>query len=227
MTPGRWWRVVRAAMFAATCVLLAALGHVHMSGAAVPWWAMIAASAATGAAAWALAGRERRLPTVLSTTVAVQAVLHAGFSLAQAVERPVLESGVPLARQWALYLLCGATAPPPGGHPAMQGMADGMGASAGHGTAAVSPTGMPAAHLLAALLCGLWLAHGEQAAFRVLRSCAGWIVAPLHSALRQPAPLRPPEKRAVLVRATGGGLRRLFLVHALTSRGPPVGTAVL
>ncbi|MEE1800764.1 hypothetical protein PUR57_19150 [Streptomyces sp. JV176] len=229
MIPGRWCRVVRAAVFAATCVLLAALGHVRMSGTAVPWWAMIAASATTGVAAWALAGRERGFPAVLSTTVAVQVALHSGFSLVQAMERPQLEIGASFAEQWMWYLLCGATTPTMSGHThlAMHGMADGMATSAGHGVADMSPTGMLASHLLAALLCGLWLAWGEQAAFRVLRACAGWIVAPLTVVLRPPAPLHRPHHRAVRPRATTGALQQLLLVHAITSRGPPAGTAVI
>lgn len=80
MTPGRCCRVVRAAMFAAVCVLLAATGHILMSGAAVPWWAMAAAFCATAGAGWALAGRERGLLAVTGAAVGVQAALHAGFS---------------------------------------------------------------------------------------------------------------------------------------------------
>ena len=59
MTAGRGVRAVRAAVFAAVCVLLAALGHVLMSRTAVPWWALAAGAAVTGAAAWCLAERER------------------------------------------------------------------------------------------------------------------------------------------------------------------------
>ena len=55
---------------------------------------------------------------------------------------------------------------------------------------------MLAAHLLAALLCGLWLAYGERAAFRVLRAVAGWLAAPLRLPLASPrTPHRPPRVR--------------------------------
>lgn len=43
----------------------------------------------------------------------------------------------------------------------------------GHETGGASSFGMLAAHLLAALLCGVWLAYGERAAFRTLRAVAG------------------------------------------------------
>lgn len=90
----------------------------------------------------------------------------------------------------------------------------------------MSSLGMLAAHLLAALLTGLWLAHGERAAFRVLRAVAGWLAAPLRL---PPAPSvvpgrpRPRPGRPRSDRAPGVGL----LVHAITSRGPPVGAAVI
>ncbi|MFF3847726.1 hypothetical protein [Streptomyces sp. NPDC002328] len=94
-----------------------------------------------------------------------------------------------------------------------------------HGMGGMSSTGMLAAHLLAALLCGLWLAHGERAAFRILRALAGRLVAPLRLMLRLPAPPHRPRVRARRGR-TRHALRELLLTHAITSRGPPVGTAV-
>ncbi|MCX4524109.1 MULTISPECIES: hypothetical protein [unclassified Streptomyces] len=261
MTPGRCCRALRAAMFAATCVLLASLGHLLMSGAAVPWRAVAAALAVTGAVAWVLAGRERGLLAVTSATVAVQAVLHTGFSLAQALAQaaaPSRPEGVSVAQQWAQYLLCGPTArlsraeavrvvrdaglgsrlelPPPGegghAHHAAHAMADAGTAMttvpmpAGHDMGSMSPTGMLAAHLLAALLCGLWLAYGEQGTFRVLRAVAGLLLVPLRLAFRLPAP--PDRPRLGARRGHRSRPPRGFLlVHAITSRGPPAGTAVI
>ncbi|MEW1633105.1 hypothetical protein AB0469_03435 [Streptomyces sp. NPDC093801] len=256
MTPGHCSRAVRAAMFAAVCVLLATVGHVLMSGTAVPWWAVSAASAGTAAAAWCLAGRERGPRPVIAATVTVQAVLHACFSLAQSVLHPSLPPGTPFARQWAAYLMCAEGAGPapsgtvaqgvtaharhgmsdmpdmPGMHD-MPGMVDAASAAAGtlvppggHDMAGTSPTGMLAAHLLAALLCGLWLAHGERAAFRLLRAAAARLWTPLRLLLAlAPAPVAP-RIRARRVRRSRA-LPQLFLVHAITSRGPPTGTAVL
>ncbi|KOV99482.1 hypothetical protein ADK65_17580 [Streptomyces sp. NRRL B-1140] len=243
MTVGWCSRTIRAAVFAALCVLLASLGHVMMSGTAVPWWAMAAGAAVTGGTAWLLAGRERGPVGVGSVTVAVQAVLHASFSLTQAVVHPQAPGGRSLVQRWLGYLLCGSPSGPGTEHGAMPtsmtsvdhgagamhpvGSMGRMGAahSVDHGMGDMSSTGMLAAHLLAALLCGLWLAHGERAAFRVLRALAGWLVAPLRLILRLPAPPHRPRVRA----RRGGSARRprqFLLTYAITSRGPPMGTAV-
>ncbi|MER6093973.1 hypothetical protein [Streptomyces bluensis] len=243
MTAGWCSRTLRAAVFAAVCVLLASLGHVMMSGTAVPWWAMAAGTAVTGGTAWLLAVRERGPVLVGSCVVAAQAVLHVSFSLAQAVVGPESSGGRSLVQQWLGYLLCGSPSGPGTEHDAMptsmasmdhamgamhsMGSMDHMGVahSLGHGMGGMSSTGMLAAHLLAALLCGLWLAHGERAAFRILRALAGWLVAPLRLILRLPAPPHRPRVRARRGRSNRK-LRRLLLTHAITSRGPPMGTAV-
>ncbi|MFJ9767058.1 hypothetical protein ACIRUY_24875 [Streptomyces erythrochromogenes] len=235
MEPVRCLRALRAAVFAALCVLLAAIGHVLMSGASVPWWALSAGFAAAAGAAWSLAGRERGILGVTGAAVCVQAVLHSAFSLAQSLAEP------------ALPALPAATAGTGGGapgaavhahHAATHAMADAASAPAaahmaggGHGASAVpmafmSPAGMLIAHLLAAVLCGLWLAHGERALFRVLRAVAARLRAPLRLLLR-PVPVahrpRPRVRRPRRTRAP----RQLFLVHAITSRGPPTAAAVL
>ncbi|MEU8842053.1 hypothetical protein AB0D97_23410 [Streptomyces roseus] len=238
MTPDRCCRAFRAALFAAVCVLLASLGHLLMSGTSVPWWAVAVAAAATAGVAWILAARERGLLAVTSATVAVQAVLHTGFSLAQAAVSPST-----------------AQAPPPGagGHAHHAAHAMGMADSgmtmpvqtpvrmpmpmpmpmllpAGHGSGSATPTGMLAAHLLAALLCGLWLAYGERGAFRVLRALAGLLLVPLRGPLRPPAPAGLPRRglrRGLRPDLRARPLRGLLLVHVLTSRGPPPGTAVI
>ncbi len=229
-------RTVRAALFAAVCVLLAALGHVLMSGVQVPGWTLAAGAAATGAAGWCLAGRERGMPTVVSVVVAAQTALHVGFSLAQGADGHAGAAG-------------GAGGSGAAGHMAMHGHAghahsmgsmgsmSGMDAmdmgGGGDGTAGLgalsssfmsSSFGMLAAHLLAALLCGLWLAHGERAAFRVLRAMAARLVAPLRLLLALPDTPDRPRRR--LARGRTERVPRLLLVHAITSRGPPVGPAV-
>lgn len=265
MTPGRCCRVVRAAMFAAVCVLLAATGHILMSGAAVPWWAMAAAFGGTAGAGWALAGRERGLLAVTGAAVGVQAALHAGFSLVQSAVHPAVSAGTSLTQQCAVYLTCGsgtAAGPSPSAaarvmagpaagpvFPAARHVTGGAEAHAhhahhaapmtdtaaavptasapgGHDMLGMSPAGMLTAHLVAAVLAGLWLAYGERAVFRLLRALAGRLRAPLRLLLATaPVPRRPRlrVRRARRVRAP----RRLFLVHAITSRGPPTAPAVL
>ncbi|MFF3885578.1 hypothetical protein [Streptomyces sp. NPDC001914] len=253
MTAGWCTRMLRAVMFAAVCVLLAALGHVMMSGSPVAWWALAGAGAGTAGAGWCLAGRERGLPFVVSVVVLAQGVLHGAFSFAQSLTAADAGTGT------------GAGPGRPAGNAmagmdAMDGMAmsamdsmnmnsmDAVGAGSmgvgsmgmgpmgsgamehvlpwGAGAGSPSSFGMFAAHLLAALLCGLWLAHGERAVFRVLRALAGRLAAPLRLLLALPAsPYRPALR--VRRRSSERAPRLLLLVHAITSRGPPVGTAVV
>ncbi|MER5754259.1 hypothetical protein [Streptomyces sp. NPDC002088] len=223
MTAGWCSRTVRAAVFAAVCVLLAALGHVMMSGSYVPGRVLAAGLAMTGAAGWCLAGRERGLPLVVTVVVATQTVLHSAFSLARSAS--------------------GGMASMDMGHMDMSGMAhmdhmdmrhmdymdhvDYMGQSMSGSSmrGGTSSFGMLAAHLLAALLCGLWLAYGEKAAFRILRAVAGRLAAPLRLLLALPATPDRPRIGARRPRSDRAP-RLLLLVHAITSRGPPVGTAV-
>ncbi|MFE9726806.1 hypothetical protein ACFYQ5_25235 [Streptomyces sp. NPDC005794] len=263
MKAGHGSRAVRAAMFAAVCVLLAATGHVLMSGAPVSGSALALALVVTTAVAWAFAGHERGLLAVTSAAVAAQTALHTGFTLTQSLAESRPDASASYAREWAERLLCGDGAttlsdgdakrivtdaglgglmsqPPPGtvpagaggaGHHAMHGMtvdASTTVASAvhgGHEMTAMSPTGMLAAHLLAAVLCGLWLAYGERAVFRVLRAFAGRLWTPFRLLLRLSSPPRRPRPRVRRTR-TVRALRQLLIVHSITSRGPPRGTAV-
>ncbi|MFF8788730.1 hypothetical protein [Streptomyces sp. NPDC015125] len=90
-------------------------------------------------------------------------------------------------------------------------------AHSGHGT-----FGMFLAHVLAALVCGLWLWRGEAAAFRLARSVAAVWFAPLILVL---ATLGwtglKPTARPVAGRGHVLGLRGVFLHHVLSRRGPP------
>ncbi|MGJ5752399.1 hypothetical protein FB563_0493 [Streptomyces puniciscabiei] len=216
MTAGWCARATRAAVFAAVCVLLAALGHVLMSGSDVPAWALAAGGAVTGAVGWGLAGRERGLPLIVTVVVAAQTVLHEAFSYAQSTSgtsdgsASMGMSGMGSMDMGALHM----------DHTGISPM-DHMGHSMDGGS---SSSGMLAAHLLAAVLCGLWLAYGEKAAFRILRAAAGWLAAPLQLLLALPA--TPNRPRVHLRRRRSDRAPRLLLVHAITSRGPPVGTAV-
>ncbi|MGD6749000.1 hypothetical protein [Streptomyces sp. BH105] len=244
MTTRRDARAGRAAMFAAVCVLLTAIAHTLMSGDTVPWWAVAAGFAATGAVACGTAGRERGVLPVVGLAVAAQATLHLFFSWAQVIAHPAA-SGGSVAGQWLDHVLCRAPmesmeSMKPGGDMPMGAMpADAMGgmnptapaggmhdmAHAGHGMGGMSPSGMLLAHLLAAVLSGLWLAYGEQAAFRLARCVVGRIVAPLRLLFRIPA---PPHRPRVHVRRTRRDRtpRELLLADPITSRGPPAGNAV-
>ncbi|WP_328837749.1 hypothetical protein [Streptomyces europaeiscabiei] len=246
MTAGWGSRTTRAALFAAVCVLLAALGHVMMSGSHVPWWTLVAGAAVTGAVGWCLAGRERGLPLITSVVVAAQTALHWGFELAQsstptAANNPVgaMSSTGPsgsadLMDMGSAHMIHTLPTGAAGhmGHVDHTGyLLDGSSASSSSLMSSLasmyaSSSGMFAAHLLAALLCGLWLAYGERAAFGLLRAVAGWLAAPLRLSLALPVAAERPRPRVRRGRADRSP-RRLLLVHAITSRGPPAGTAVI
>jgi len=229
MTAGWCSRTLRAALFAAVCVLLAALGHAMMSGDDVPAWAAAAGGAVTGAVGWGLAGRERGLPLIVSAVVAAQTLRHSAFSLAQTGTGA---AGIP-SRDMGPTHMGSMDMGSMGMGPMPMDAMDSMGMSSvvaapmdqGHPMAGSSTPGMLAAHLLAAVLCGLWLAYGEKAAFRILRAVAARLAAPLRLLLAAPAaPDHPsPSPRR---RRSERAPRLLLLVHAITSRGPPVGTAV-
>lgn len=213
MTAGSVSRAVRAAIFAVVCVTTAALGHALMSAQPLPWWALVAALGTTGSVAWRSAGRERGGLVVTGATVVAQLGLHSLFGLAQS--RPSMPgmngmagmadmpagSAVPVGRMAALHGDTSQLPLMPSGHGAL---------------------GMFLAHTLAAVVCGLWLWRGEAAAFRLARSVAAVLFAPLLLVLTtldrtdlKPS-ARPVAAAGHVVRLSGA-----FLHHVLSRRGPP------
>ncbi|MEW2614411.1 hypothetical protein AB0937_30325 [Streptomyces sp. NPDC047880] len=221
MTVGWCARTIRAAVFAAVCVVLAALGHVMMSGDHVPLWTLLAGWAVTGVAGWCLAGRERGLRLVVTVAVAVQTALHSAFSFG-----PPTPAGYGAGPMDMPHMSHGMGS-------MSHGMSHGMGpdamasmsSHAGHLPGGDSSFGMLAAHLLAALLCGLWLGHGERAVFRLLHAVGSRLAAPLRllSALIAPPPPPVRERR----RPSHRRPHRFLLVHAITTRGPPAGATAV
>ncbi|MEU9187723.1 hypothetical protein AB0D14_24925 [Streptomyces sp. NPDC048484] len=251
MTVGWGVRAVRAAMFAVVCVLLAALGHVMMSGSPAAWWTMAAGAVVTGGVGWCLAGRERGLPLIVSVVVVAQGLLHSAFTLAGSGMGlgPVasgrgrgagadLGTGSGAAHTHSMDAVDTtdamnamgvghiASGHVPSGHMGAGPVSSGQMGHPVHDMDGTSSLGMLAAHLVAALLCGLWLAYGERAAFRILRAAAARLVAPLRLLLALPT---PPHRPRLHVRrgSSDRSPRRILLVHAITSRGPPVGTAAI
>ncbi|MFF8507072.1 hypothetical protein ACF064_03185 [Streptomyces sp. NPDC015492] len=238
MTPGRCARGARAAMFAAVCVLLAATGHVLMSGQDLPAAVLGPACAATFGVAWVLAGREQGLLAVTAAAVAVQTVLHTVFSWSQRQGSP------PPGRPSVDTAAAAHAAMGHAGHLGMGGMDAAHGAARGtpvdSGAVAHDMTemsemssslGMLSAHLLAGLLSGLWLAYGERAAFRLARSLRLWRfrspLRPLRLLLAAVVPVPPRRPRVRRVRAEDERApRRLLLAHSVVSRGPPRALAV-
>lgn len=241
-------RALRAALFAAVCVTLAAVGHSSMSAHAVPQRSLLLAFAVTAALAWAAAGRRRGPLAIATGLTGVQGALHLIFGAGE---------------HGSMSEAMGLMGPTDGadGMQGMQGMhgmqgIDGMGsmdsmaaatdsmasmdamavmgslahamttggaAPAGHGSAAGSGLGMLAAHLLAALACGLWLARGEAALFVLARAVAASAFTPLRLALAAVRVLTPAPRalRPVRTAPYTRRLRGVVLAHTVSRRGPP------
>ncbi|MEV0737736.1 hypothetical protein AB0I51_17575 [Streptomyces sp. NPDC050549] len=106
-------RALRAAVFAAVCVVLAAAGHAIASCATVPLWTLGAGFLATFLVVAPLAGRERSLPGIAALLAVGQTVLHTLFGLGQTAGTSTASSlpasdATLVAR--AAHLLCGTTA---------------------------------------------------------------------------------------------------------------------
>ncbi|GAA2928276.1 hypothetical protein GCM10010446_10950 [Streptomyces enissocaesilis] len=196
-------RALRAALFAAVCVIAAAVGHSSMSGHGVPVPGLLAAFAVTGGFAWAAGHRRRGVFAVGGGLLAVQGVLHLVLGTAQGAG---------------------------GGHHRMsvthQQVMDpeAMAAAASAPAQGSSSLAMTAAHLAAALVCGLWLARGEAAFFRLARAVDASAFTPLRLLLAVvrapglPEPVRPRGPRPTRRRGHG-----VVLAHTLSRRGPPRG----
>jgi hypothetical protein len=224
-----WSRAVRAAVFAVVCVLLTALGHELMSGASLPWWAVVGAFVGVWVSGWWLAAYERDVVSVTAIAVATQAVLHGGFTIAEMIGpaspvHPGMAMAEPRPVAHGHGMTHGDAMAQAQGMAPIDGMAQAHGMAHG-GVMLGSMLGMFAAHLVVALLSGLWLAYGERAMFRVLRYAAQRVRASLTLVERVSAPLGLPRIKpgqAFWVRT----MRQLRLVYAIVSRGPPAGVAV-
>ncbi|MFD8722205.1 hypothetical protein ACFV2H_30520 [Streptomyces sp. NPDC059629] len=191
-------RSLRAAVFAAVCVLLAAAGHGLAMGDMPPLWADAAGFLAVFALGRTLAGRERELPEIGVGMLLTQAGLHFGFDAA----RRVAAAHARMADMSVNMPMRGR---------GMAGMAQQSHALTAHATAA---------HIVAALVASWWLWRGEAALWSLLRRTAALVpglAAWWHDAAL-PAPAAGPR------RVPDGPirLRRLLaLRHAVSRRGPP------
>ncbi|MFI6004088.1 hypothetical protein ACIA98_27415 [Streptomyces sp. NPDC051366] len=229
-------RTVRAAMFAAVCTALGAVGHSYMSGTDIPPIGLLGAFGVTGGLARLAAGRRRGPIAISAALLAVQGVLHLVFSGSQAghggrTGRTTKSIPLPMSMPEPMpghHHLAGTALPEAAaGTDGMAGMADmsgmaGMADMAGHGG-----LGMIAAHVLAGLFCAAWLAWGEAAVFRlaaVLGSAALLAARPLARAVAlvrarvAPVPPRPAPRPAY---EPPRRLRGAVPAHALVRRGPP------
>ncbi|MEU2431761.1 hypothetical protein ABZ611_19975 [Streptomyces sp. NPDC007861] len=233
-------RALRAALFAAVCVTLAAVGHSSLSGHDLPGSVLAVAFAVSGGTAW-LAGARRRGALPIGTgLVTVQGALHllfagsdghtapwgaartdhsAGASHAAGMHSTGMHStGMHSTGMHSTGMPSMGADPIGVDHMSADPMA--AGTFAGLGADMAGSTGMLLAHLLAAAVCAFWLARGEAAFFRLARTVGTLAFAPLRLLL---AVVRVPEPPHAL-RPRPRTLRRLHgvvLAHALSRRGPP------
>ncbi|MER6010307.1 hypothetical protein [Streptomyces bluensis] len=244
-------RVLRAAVFAAVCVVLAAAGHALASCATVPLWTLGAGFAAVFAVTVPLAGRERSLPGIVMLLALGQTVLHTLFGLGQ--HSTSTPTGAPDAVDTALVeraarLVCGATAAAISPAQAQRILTDaGLDAHATHSPADVAmTTGSSASalptlpmllgHVLAAFATGWVLRHGDLALLRIVRlSADATLVRSLRAALALVGVLRSglPAAPDVAPHAPSSAHeeppapRTAALQHTVIRRGPPSSAAVL
>ncbi|MFI6023474.1 hypothetical protein ACIBCP_38255 [Streptomyces sp. NPDC051287] len=211
-------RSLRAAVFAAVCVLLAAAGHGLAMGDMPPPWADAAGFAVVFGLGRALAGRERGLPAIGAGMLATQAALHVGFAAARtdapAARGTTSMAHMPMAHMPMAHMPMGhmpMTALRPHGQ-VMAGLAHHPHALTAHATLA---------HVLAALVASWWLRCGEAALWSLLRRAAALV--PGLAAWWRDAPLSRPVPGRRLAPAGPIRPRRLLaLRHAVSRRGPPV-----
>ncbi|MFI8237527.1 hypothetical protein ACIF83_09755 [Streptomyces sp. NPDC085866] len=197
MTASPAVRSLRAAVFAAVCVLLAAAGHGLAMGDMPPLWADAAAFLGVFALGWTLGGRERSLPGIGAAMLLTQAGLHVAFDAAH-------RSGG-ADRAHAMHM---ASMP---GHS--------MVAMHAHSTPHATTAHATLAHLLAALVAAWWLRRGEAALWALLRRAVAFV--PGLVAWWRDAPLPAPAGRIPSLPAGPEPPRRPTLRHAVSRRGPP------
>ncbi|MEW2548014.1 hypothetical protein AB0910_19970 [Streptomyces sp. NPDC047002] len=101
-------RLLRAAVFAAVCAVLSAVGHAMAACASVPRWSVVAGFLLLLAAAAPLAGRTRSTAGTVAALAAGQLGLHALFGLAQQRAAAPAPAGGDAVVRTAATLVCGA-----------------------------------------------------------------------------------------------------------------------
>lgn len=248
-------RILRAAVFAAVCVVLAGAGHALASCASIPLWSLGAGFAAVFAVAAPLAGRERSLAGIAGLLSLGQVALHALFGFGQhgtASAAGTSEAVDAALVERAARLLCGVTTAAISPAQARRVLADAglapHAAHAGHhpaagavdaGTAASLLPSLPMllGHVLAAVAAGWVLRHGDLALLRIARlSADASLVRSLRGALAlvralRSGPANPAGPEPRVVRTAYEELpapRTSALQHTVIRRGPPSrGTALV
>ncbi|MCF2530965.1 hypothetical protein [Yinghuangia soli] len=203
------FRAMRAVVFAAVCVF-ASLGlHMYAGGAPVRPLAVVALLGTTSLGAFALAGRQRGLGTLLVACGAVQYGLHHVFGMAAG--HAARADGAERT-EYVMSAVDGTQAM------VLTAVADHTGAHA----AATSDVRMLVVHVLMALFSAMWLAQGDRALAAVLVTAAvaarGWlrhlVAVPVLAVVTERR--RIPTVPDAPVRAS-----LVLLAETVSRRGPP------
>lgn len=204
MTGNQATRALRAAVFTALAVPLSALGHVTVTGRALPLTLVALATAAVFVVALAASGSQRRFLHVAAVLVPVELLLNTAFNLGQdtcAAAAPT--HGVDL-------LVCGG------------GSVDGSFlATSAPGTAQAL---VLMVHVLLALAAALWLRLGDAALCglaAVVRTLGG-LLAPVVLGLLAPLPVCPATLAPVPDAAQAPPRPLDVVLRPAPRRGPPV-----
>ncbi|WP_037887555.1 hypothetical protein [Streptomyces viridochromogenes] len=218
---GRDLRILRAAVFAAVCVVLAAVGHVLGSCATIPLWTLGAGFLGALVVTVPLAGRERSLAGIGALLAVGQTVLHTLFGLGQhgtATGASAAATADATLVQQAARLVCGTTAaaispaqaqriltdarlgPATGAHASHQS-ADAASAAPDSFASLLPSLPMVLAHVLAAVVAGWLLRRGDMALLRIVEISA----LSAHS-VAEGASVRSLRGALALVRALHAGL---------------------
>ncbi|HET9381540.1 MAG TPA: hypothetical protein VFP69_12005 [Streptomyces sp.] len=191
--PGHGLRVLRAAVFAAVCVVLAAAGHALASLDTIPLWTLGVGFLGAAALAVPFAGRARPMAGIVAMLAAGQTALHTLFGAGQhtsagsasATDALTSVSDATLVHH-AAHLMCGTAAAispaeahriltDAGVHPRLTGQAlaphhpaDAVSAAAGSPAALLPSLSMLLGHVLAAVVAGWLLRRGDLALLRLL-----------------------------------------------------------
>ncbi len=211
---GTGLRVTRAAVFAALCVTMSATTHILVSRAPLPLPVVAAVAVGIFAAAYLLAGRERRFGPIAAALVPQELAADTLFNSGQ--HTCYGPDGGPVTGSWrSLHesIVCqgGGT----GGSLTERttGVASGL---------SVNPWLLLSCHVVVGLIAACLLRHGERWLHRGLRTVfrpllvtlAALFAAVPEPPVRRPAP-RPPVRPAPPI-----------LLHSLVRRGPPVPAVV-
>lgn len=195
-------RAPRAAVFAAVCVLLAAIGHALASRAGVPAATVAQAWCAVFVAAYLAAGRERSIAGIGVFLCCAQGVLHPWFQAVQ-IEHPEARcvSVVQVSSGIDVPQMCGAAMPSWAVNALMLGL-----------------------YALAALAFAWWLRCGEAALYALARLVLefGRALIDVAALLLSFSPLATPYRQARLRHERRGArLPAAGVFLPVARRGPP------